>query len=112
MQAPGPESGSQSTWERWSESGFESSLPLCKCNQSGFNGAYNSVSHALRFVCVFRGSYVHVILLFVKEYNNYSYVKTSIPCFTHFFIYSLSVVCGRFLNSTPVLQRNISLRSI
>ena len=37
--APGPksrfESGSQSTWERWSESGFESSLPPCKCNQSG-----------------------------------------------------------------------------
>ena len=37
--APGPESGfesgSQSTWERWSESGFESSLPPCKRNQSG-----------------------------------------------------------------------------
>ena len=36
--APGPESGSesgsQSTWERWSESGFESSLAPCKCNQS------------------------------------------------------------------------------
>ena len=37
--APGPksgfESGSQSTWERWSESGFESSLPPCinTCNQ-------------------------------------------------------------------------------
>ena len=38
-QAPGPESGfesgSQSTWERWSESGFESSLPPCKHNQTG-----------------------------------------------------------------------------
>ena len=37
--APGPESGfksgSQSTWERWSESAFESSLPPCKRNQSG-----------------------------------------------------------------------------
>ena len=37
--APGPESGfesgSQSTWERWSESGFESTLPPCKRNQSG-----------------------------------------------------------------------------
>ena len=36
-QAPGPESGfesgSQPTWERWSESGFESSLPQCKRNQ-------------------------------------------------------------------------------
>ena len=37
-QAPGPESrfesGSQSIWERWSESGFESSLPPCKHNRS------------------------------------------------------------------------------
>ena len=37
--APGPESrfesGSQYTWERWSESGFESTLPPCKHNQSG-----------------------------------------------------------------------------
>ena len=32
---PGFESGSQSTWERWSESGFESSLPPYKRNQSG-----------------------------------------------------------------------------
>ena len=31
----GFESGSQSIWERWSESGFESSTPPCKCNQSG-----------------------------------------------------------------------------
>ena len=38
IRAPGPESGfesgSQSTWERWSVSGFESSLPPFKCNQS------------------------------------------------------------------------------
>ena len=36
---PGPdsglESGSQSTWERWSESGFESRISLCKRYQSG-----------------------------------------------------------------------------
>ena len=34
--APGPqsgfESGSQSTWELWSESGFESRMPSCKRN--------------------------------------------------------------------------------
>ena len=38
-QAPGLESGfesgSQSILERWSESGFESSLPPCNRNQSG-----------------------------------------------------------------------------
>ena len=45
--APGPESGfesgSQSTWERWSESGFESSLPPCKHNQSGSGSGSESL---------------------------------------------------------------------
>ena len=45
--APGPESesesGSESTRERQSESGFESSLPPCKRNQSGSGSGSESL---------------------------------------------------------------------
>ena len=65
--APGPESGfesgSQSTWERWSEAGFESSLLPCKRNQSGSGSG--SECPCKRGLCMYICKYV---LLYVRTY--------------------------------------------
>ena len=43
------ESGSQSTWERWPESGFESRIPSCERSQSG-SGPESPCKQGARFI--------------------------------------------------------------